>query len=82
MTLLRVDGSATYQLAIGRRRSRARDHARDPRLRPSAERGGAARIARALGGELPEVIHHGLLLGEDGKKLSKREGHGSVADAA
>jgi glutamyl/glutaminyl-tRNA synthetase len=38
------------------------------------------RIARALGGELPEVIHHGLLLGEDGKKLSKRHGHASVAD--
>jgi hypothetical protein len=38
------------------------------------------RIARALGGELPEVIHHGLLLGDDGKKLSKRHGHASVAD--
>ena len=38
------------------------------------------RIARALGGELPEVIHHGLLLGEDGKKLSKRAEHASVAD--
>ena len=38
------------------------------------------RIARALGGELPEVIHHGLLLGEDGKKLSKRAEHSSVAD--
>ena len=38
------------------------------------------RIARAIGGELPEVVHHGLLLGEDGKKLSKRHGHASVAD--
>ncbi len=38
------------------------------------------RVARAIGGELPEVIHHGLLLGEDGKKLSKRHGHASVAD--
>ena len=38
------------------------------------------RIARALGAALPEVIHHGLLLGEDGKKLSKRHGHASVAD--
>jgi len=37
-------------------------------------------IARALGAELPEVIHHGLLLGADGKKLSKRHGHASVAD--
>jgi hypothetical protein len=26
------------------------------------------------------VVHHGLLLGEDGKKLSKRHGHASVAD--
>ncbi len=26
------------------------------------------------------MIHHGLLLGEDGKKLSKRHGHASVAD--
>ena len=38
------------------------------------------RIARAIGGELPEVVHIGLLLGEDGKKLSKRHGHASVAD--
>src|SRR5439155_3076067 len=36
--------------------------------------------ARGLGAELPEVIHHGLILGEDGKKLSKRHGHASVAD--
>ena len=28
----------------------------------------------------PRSIHHGLLLGEDGKKLSKRAGHASVAD--
>jgi glutamyl-tRNA synthetase len=26
------------------------------------------------------VIHHGLLLGDDGRKLSKRHGHVSVAD--
>jgi len=38
------------------------------------------RIARALGGALPEVIHHGLLLGDDGKKLSKRAEHASVGD--
>ena len=38
------------------------------------------RIARAVGGELPEVIHHGLVLGPDGKKLSKRHGHASIAD--
>jgi glutamyl/glutaminyl-tRNA synthetase len=38
------------------------------------------RIARALGGELPEVIHHGLVLGPDGKKLSKRHGHSAIAE--
>ena len=38
------------------------------------------RIARALGGDLPAVVHHGLLLGPDGRKLSKRHGHSSIAD--
>jgi glutamyl/glutaminyl-tRNA synthetase len=38
------------------------------------------RIARAVGGELPEVIHHGLVLGPDGRKLSKRHGHSSIAE--
>ena len=26
------------------------------------------------------MIHHGLVLGPDGKKLSKRHGHASIAD--
>ena len=80
VTLLRADGSATYQLAsvaddleLGiTHLIRGSDH----RPNEEVQRG----IARALGGELPEVIHHGLLLGEDGKKLSKRYGHASVAD--
>jgi glutamyl/glutaminyl-tRNA synthetase len=38
------------------------------------------RIARPIGGDLPEVIHHGLVLGPDGKKLSKRHGHSSIAE--
>ena len=79
-TLLRADGSATYQLAtvvddleLGITHViRGADH------RPNEEP--QRRIARSLGGELPEVIHHGLLLGDDGKKLSKRHGHASVAD--
>lgn len=79
-TLLRADGSATYQLAsvvddldLGITHViRGSDH------RPNEEIHRA--IARAVGGELPEVIHHGLLLGPDGKKLSKRHGHASVAD--
>ena len=79
-TLARADGTATYQLAtvaddldLGITHIiRGSDH------RPNEEV--QQRIARALGGELPEVIHHGLLLGEDGKKLSKRAEHSSVAD--
>jgi tRNA synthetases class I (E and Q), catalytic domain len=80
VTLVRADGSATYQLAtvaddldLGITHIiRGSDH------RPNEEI--HRRIARAIGGALPEVIHHGLLLGEDGKKLSKRHGHASVAD--
>jgi len=77
-TLLRGDGSATYQLASVvddldlqiTHVIRGSDH------RPNVEI--QQRIARALGGELPEVIHHGLVLGADGKKLSKRHGAVSV----
>jgi glutamyl/glutaminyl-tRNA synthetase len=79
-TLLRADGSATYQLAsvaddleLGITHViRGNDH------RPNLEL--QQRIARAIGGELPEVIHHGLMLGADGKKLSKRHGHASIAE--
>ena len=79
-TLLRPDGSATYQLAsvaddlvLGITHViRGNDH------RPNL--GVQQRIARAMGGELPEVIHHGLVLGPDGKKLSKRHGHSSIAE--
>ena len=76
-TLVRVDGTATYQLAtvaddleLGITHViRGSDHRPNEALQ--------RRIALALGGELPEVIHHGLLVGDDGKKLSKR--HGAVA---
>ena len=79
-TLLRADGTATYQLASVAddlelqitHVIRGNDHR--PNL-PVQQR-----IARALGGELPEVIHHGLVLGPDGKKLSKRHGHSSIAE--
>ena len=79
-TLVRPDGTATYQLAtvaddlaLGITHVlRGSDH------RPNEPT--QRRIARALGGELPEVIHHGLLAGDDGKKLSKRAGAASVAD--
>ncbi len=79
-TLLRPDGTATYQLASVvddlaleiTHVIRGNDH------RPNLPV--QTRIASALGGRLPVVIHHGLILGEDGKKLSKRHGHASVAD--
>jgi hypothetical protein len=79
-TLLRADGTATYQLAsvvddleLGITHVvRGNDH------RPNLPV--QTRIAAALGGRLPVVIHHGLILGEDGKKLSKRHGHSSIAD--
>jgi glutamyl-tRNA synthetase len=38
-----------------------------------------AALHRALGSEPPEVIHHGLVVGEDGKKLSKRAEGATVA---
>jgi glutamyl/glutaminyl-tRNA synthetase len=79
-TLVRADGTATYQLAtvaddvdLGITHViRGSDH------RPNEDL--QRRIARAIGGELPAVVHHGLLLGDDGKKLSKRHGHSSIAD--
>jgi glutamyl/glutaminyl-tRNA synthetase len=38
-----------------------------------------AQLHRALGSEPPEVIHHGLVVGDDGKKLSKRAEGATVA---
>jgi hypothetical protein len=38
-----------------------------------------AALHRALGTEPPQVIHHGLVVGEDGKKLSKRAEGATVA---
>jgi glutamyl/glutaminyl-tRNA synthetase len=79
-TLVRADGTATYQLAsvvddldLGITHViRGSDHR--PNLSVHQE------IARGLGREFPEVIHHGLVLGDDGKKLSKRHGHSTLAD--
>ena len=42
VTLLRPDGTRDLPARHGRRRPRPRHHARDPRLGPSSERGGAA----------------------------------------
>jgi glutamyl-tRNA synthetase len=79
-TLLRADGTATYQLAsvvddieLGITHViRGGDHR--PNLPVQTQ------IATALGTHLPVVIHHGLILGEDGRKLSKRHGHSSIAE--
>jgi glutamyl-tRNA synthetase len=72
ITLLREDGTATYHLAsvvddidFGITHVyRGNDH------RPNEELHG--QLHKALGTAPPEYIHHGLILGEDGKKLSKR----------
>ena len=79
-TLLRADGTATYQLAsVVDDLDLAITHViRGSDHRPNLEV--QRRIARAVGGELPEVIHHGLVLGPDGRKLSKRHGHSSIAE--
>lgn len=79
-TLLRSDGSATYQLAsVADDLELAITHViRGSDHRPNLEVQQA--IARAIGTELPEVIHHGLVLGVDGKKLSKRHGHSSIGE--
>jgi glutamyl-tRNA synthetase len=79
-TLLRPDGSATYHLAsvvddAEFRIShviRGKDHLPNVQLHRA--------LARALGADPPEYVHHGLLLGPDGTKLSKRHGSASVAD--
>ncbi|HZS23817.1 MAG TPA: glutamate--tRNA ligase family protein [Gaiellaceae bacterium] len=79
-TLLRPDGSATYQLASAvddfdfaiTHVIRGSDHRANAELQTA--------LIRALGGEPPEYIHHGLLLGDDGHKLSKRHGAASLAD--
>jgi len=73
ITLLREDGSATYHLASVvddiqfeiTHVVRGNDHRPNESLHRE--------LTAALGGTPPEYIHHGLILGEDGRKLSKRE---------
>lgn len=78
-TLLRPDGSATYQLASVVDDLEFRiTHV----LRGSEHRANdalQAGLARALGAEPPEYLHHGLILGPDGRKLSKRDPLSSIA---
>jgi len=72
-TLLRADGTPTYHLAsvvddveLGVTHViRGKDHLANTPLH--------VELARALGVEPPEYIHHGLIVGADGRKLSKRD---------
>ena len=85
LTLVRADGRPTYHLA-----SVVDDHdfgitqvVRGADHRPNTEL--QQELARALGFAPPEYLHHGLILGPDGKKLSKRAGEiatiGDLRDA-
>ena len=79
VTLLRPDGTATYQLAsvvddVDFRIThviRGNDHRPNEPLHRE--------LTEALGASSPVYIHHGLILGEDGRKLSKREFGATVA---
>src|SRR5438477_6221003 len=79
ITLLREDGTATYHLAsvvddvdFGITHVlRGNDHRPNEALH--------RRLAEALGATPPEYVHHGLILGEDGRKLSKRAPGATIA---
>lgn len=79
ITLLREDGTATYHLASVvddvdfaiTHIVRGFDHRPNEALH--------RRLFAALGAEPPEFVHHGLILGEDGKKLAKRAPGATVA---
>lgn len=80
ITLLRPDGRPTYHLASVVDDAdleishviRGKDHLPNAKLHED--------LARALGVEPPKYVHHGLLVGADGKKLSKRHGAASLAE--
>ena len=78
-TLLRADGSATYQLASVvddvalaiTHVIRGKDHLANAPVQRA--------LAESLGATVPEYVHHGLLLDPGGGKLSKRRGAASLA---
>jgi tRNA synthetases class I (E and Q), catalytic domain len=78
-TLVRADGRPTYHLAsvVDDLDLEITHVIRGKDLLPSTRLHEA--IARALGAEPPEYVHHGLLVGDDGRKLSKREQAASLA---
>src|SRR5437868_8408947 len=79
ITLVREDGSPTYHLAsvvddvdFGITHVlRGNDHRPNEALH--------RRLFEVLGAKPPEFVHHGLILGQDGKKLSKRAEGATVA---
>jgi glutamyl-tRNA synthetase len=79
ITLLRENGRPTYHLAsvvddldFGITHIvRGNDHRPNETLH--------RKLFEALGATPPEFVHHGLILGEDGKKLSKRAAGATVA---
>ena len=79
VTLVREDGRPTYHLASVvddvdfevTHVIRGNDHRPNEALH--------RRLTEALGATPPEYVHHGLILGEDGKKLSKRAEGATVA---
>ena len=79
-TLLRPDGSPTYQLASA---VDDVDFGITHVIRGSDHRDNTAiqtELMQALGAQPPEFVYHGLILGDDGHKLSKRHGAYSLAD--
>src|SRR6476619_4943552 len=77
--LWREDGSPTFHLAsvVDDVDFRITHVIRGSDHRPNEALDAA--LHKALGSEPPAVIHHGLVVGEDGKKLSKRAEGATVA---
>jgi glutamyl-tRNA synthetase len=79
VTLLREDGTATYHLAsvVDDAEFGITHVVRGFEHRPNEAL--HRRLHEAFGTRPPEYLHHGLLLGADGKKLSKRAAGATVA---
>jgi glutamyl/glutaminyl-tRNA synthetase len=79
VTLLRDDGTATYHLAsvVDDAEFGITHVVRGFEHRPNEAV--HRRLHEALGTRPPEYVHHGLLLGDDGKKLAKRAAGATVA---